>query len=331
MKRVRLGIIGAGRFTRLWHLPRLAEIDSAVVVALADPDAAQLAETIGGARLAGVRTFASAEELLAVSDMDAVIVASPHALHAAHVRAALASGRHVLVDKPVAGSSVEIRELEQAAAQAGLLLEVGYQRRFDPRYVGMREAVATGELGDLVLGVATLVHGWVERYRGHWRQGREAGGGVLVDSGRHLVDSLLWIVGDGPVTVSAVVGDDGQPFEVTAVLSVAFQGGAQAQLVVDGRVPAAHWHEEFAIWGRHAGVGIRDGTLVQFGAAWRRWPDRRLPAASPEQHFCLAVAGRQPPAGGARNDLRVAQLLEAAFAAARAGATLPCALDPPVP
>jgi predicted dehydrogenase len=320
---VRVGIVGAGRFTRLWHLPKLAATGAATVVALADPDPAALTDT--AADLSGVATYADPDVMLASTDLDAVIVATPHAAHAAHVRAALLAGRHVLVDKPVATTAAEIQALDELAARHGLCLEVGYQRRYSPEFRALRRAVVGGLLGPPVLAVAILVHGWVDRYAGQWRQQPAVGGGgILTDSGRHLVDVVLWVVGDEPVSVAASIDWEGRPFEVAAALTVTFRGGARAQIDIDGRVPSGHWHEEFAVWGRDGGLGLRDGALRRIGGAPAACDgEPNDGAASPEEHFCDAIRGLRPPGVGALDDLRVARLLETAIAAAAVGRTLP--------
>jgi 8-oxo-dGTP pyrophosphatase MutT (NUDIX family) len=101
--------------------------------------------------------------------------------------------------------------------------------------------------------------------------------------------------------------------------------------------PATYFAEagEARAVGCAAGVGLRDGTTVRLGADRRPLDGGtdlgRTHTASPEEDFCQAVAGLRPLAGGAHNDLRLARLLETAAAAAAAGTTLPCTLEPRYP
>src|SRR5574338_1279639 len=128
---VRLGILGCGSIARLAHLPSLARTPGAQVIALADTDPANLAAArqLAGA---GTRTVAEYAEVLAMPDVDAVVVALPPALHAGATMAALACEKHVYVEKPLATSVHEGERVLGATMGTGLVAMMGFNYRFNP-------------------------------------------------------------------------------------------------------------------------------------------------------------------------------------------------------
>ncbi|WP_448629244.1 Gfo/Idh/MocA family oxidoreductase [Cellulomonas soli] len=135
------------------------------------------------------------DSLLAhASVLDLVVVASPTGEHAAHVRAALAAGLHVLVDKPLATSAAEGQALVDAALHAGGRLTVFHNRRWDAEQLTLQSVLASGELGH----VHRFERRW-ERFRpvpqDRWKENDPHAGGLLLDLGAHLVDSAMQLFG----------------------------------------------------------------------------------------------------------------------------------------
>jgi predicted dehydrogenase len=318
---VRLGIVGAGRFTQRWHLPKLAPVAGARVVAIAEPDPARIGAVTQEFGLTGTRGYRDLAAMCDAERLDGVIVATPHALHADQVRQALDRGLHVLVDKPVATDPADVARLCVLARRRGLLLQVGYQRHVTPAYWACRRLVEDGALGEIRMCSMALGHGWVERYHGGWRQRKESRGGVLFDSGRHAVDAVLWVSDLRASSVVAMLDDAGREFEVGGSVVLRFAGGATGTVTVHGEVPGSHWQEELVVWGRTAGVRVRDDELTVLpagGEAYR--PALPVPpAASPEENFCRAIRGQQPPLFGAEHDLAVGTILAAALRSTEAG------------
>ena len=134
MDRIRIGIIGAGCVTQIEHLPNLLALaDRFQLVAVADPSPRVRAFITGHW---GIQTVASIDQLLSMP-LDAVVVASPDALHREHVLAAFGAGLHVLCEKPLCYGDTDISELIAARDHAGRVLQVGYMKRFDPAYETM--------------------------------------------------------------------------------------------------------------------------------------------------------------------------------------------------
>ena len=131
MTTLRTGVIGAGMIAQIEHIPNLIRLRRRFsLAAVCDPSPstrAFVAETFG------VPAVATVEELLA-NRLDAVVVASPDALHLDHVLAAFAAGLHVFCEKPLCYGAADIDRLIAARDRAGKVGQVGYMKRFDPSY-----------------------------------------------------------------------------------------------------------------------------------------------------------------------------------------------------
>lgn len=210
--RLRAGVIGAGGIVRDGHVPALrrAGVDVVAVCDTNRPRARSLAAALGIPH-----AFASHQELLALDGLDLVTVGAPNALHAPIVLDALASGRHVLCEKPIATSSADARRMVAAARRAGTLLGVNQHMRFDPSARLMREQVASGALGEVYLADVRLARQSGIPGYGSWFTRRDlAGAGALFDIGVHMLDLALFLLGFPRVervrgTVAAPLGPQG--------------------------------------------------------------------------------------------------------------------------
>jgi myo-inositol 2-dehydrogenase/D-chiro-inositol 1-dehydrogenase len=138
-----IGIVGAGRIARV-HATYAAISDDLRLAAVADVDpgpARALADELG------CDALVSAEELLGRDDVDAVLVTTPPDTHAALVVAAAEAGKHVFCEKPLAQTVDDAKRAVAACDRAGVVLQVGYNRRFDENFRGVRDAVQSGRIG----------------------------------------------------------------------------------------------------------------------------------------------------------------------------------------
>jgi predicted dehydrogenase len=187
---VRIGVVGAGAIAQLAHLPVLAKMRGAQLVALCDndgPKARALAD-----RFDVPDVFTDIEDLLEFDDLDAVVIATPNHLHEPHVLSALAAGVHVLCERPLSLTSKGVDRILAAATRADRMVHVANNHRFRSDVQALDAFLRGGELGRLQ-GVRA---GWYQP-RGSaegWRLRRnEAGGGVLLDHGLPLLDLALWL------------------------------------------------------------------------------------------------------------------------------------------
>ena len=187
---VRIGVVGVGAIAQIAHLPVLAKMRGAQVVALCDndgPKARALAD-----RFEVPDVFTDIEDLLELEDLDAVVVCTPNHLHEPHVLSALAARVHVLSERPLALSSRGVERILSAASRADRKVAVALNHRFRADVQALSGFLRGGELGRLT---AVRAGAYQPRRVGDgWRYRRaEAGGGVFLEHGLPLVDLALWL------------------------------------------------------------------------------------------------------------------------------------------
>src|SRR5262245_29064411 len=192
---VRTALVGCGKVASI-HAAALAALSEAEFVAACDVSA-ERADAFGAKHR--VRPFTDLTTMLREAHPEAVIIGTPHPLHAeAAVRAAEA-GAHVLVEKPLAANLADCDAMLGAARRSGVTLGVISQRRFYEPVQRMRQAIDEGKIGTPALGVF-IQYSWREAayyrsdpWRGRWDT---EGGGVLVNQSPHQLDILLWLMGE---------------------------------------------------------------------------------------------------------------------------------------
>ena len=145
----------------------------------------------------GIALLDRFEDVLARTDIDAVVLATPHSLHAGQVKAAAAAGKHVHVEKPLTLDRPSAEAVVAAAKQAGIVLAVGFNRRFHPSVVEIRTRLADGRLGEVMsmMAVHTTSTGQFIP-ADNWRaQPDEAPGGALTAVGVHSIDHMIEFAG----------------------------------------------------------------------------------------------------------------------------------------
>lgn len=225
---VRLGLLAAGRITGPAVVAPAELVDGVEIAAVA---ARSLDRARAGAEMWGAATaYGSYAELIADPDVDAVYIATPAALHHRWTLAAVAAGKDVLCEKPIASNAVEAREMVAAAATAGRVLMEAFHWRYHPITAQIATIVHGGELGRIeqVNGVFNLPDGHIPRDDIRWDL--SLGGGALMDLGCYAAQWVRWVMGSEPDVVSAeaecpVPGIDGA---MTAEL--AFPGGGRGRI-----------------------------------------------------------------------------------------------------
>jgi predicted dehydrogenase len=195
----RIGVLGCGGIARAAHLSSLGRIAGAEVVALADADPGSLAAA--RALAPGARAVSDCNDVLEMSDVDAVIISLPPALHADAAIAALHHGKHVYIEKPLATSLADAERVAAASRGTALVSMMGFNYRRNPIVIQAREAIAAGSLG-APLAMRT-VFSTPARAVPAWKQRRDTGGGVLLDLAVHHIDLTRFLLGAEIATVSA--------------------------------------------------------------------------------------------------------------------------------
>jgi UDP-N-acetyl-2-amino-2-deoxyglucuronate dehydrogenase len=196
---LRLGIVGCGMIAG--YVALLARLNRRIrLVACCDRVLSQ-AERLA-ARHHIPRAYDDYPAMLQQEPLDAVYLAVPHDLHLEMAQAAAESGRHVLLEKPLAHTLAEGQEIVRLAGTSGLCIGVNYQYRYDPGCYALAMAARRGDLGELYYGRCNLPWHRDAAYfeQGAWRgQLGRAGGGTLLTQGSHVLDVLLWALGGRPI------------------------------------------------------------------------------------------------------------------------------------
>lgn len=319
-KKVRLGIIGCGNIARA-HLRNLLSIPEVDLVAFADPN---LRAAGWAANQSGKGTiFADWREMLDRTEMDGVLILTPHAFHFEQIITALRRDLHVLVEKPMVTTIEEAERVIQTAQERKRVVVVSYQRRFFRGLRFLRESIARGDLGELNYSLATLRQNWKRMTEGTWRQEPKlSGGGALMDSGSHLIDVTLWCFQDLPVAVSAMMNRQGTPVDIFSSVTFRFPGGALAVVNILGDCPV--FHESYLFVGTEGALHWQDGQLLWERAGQKEakeiGPETLPSPPTPDHHFIELILGRaerneSPP----EDALKVITVTSAAYTSVETG------------
>ncbi|MFE9887689.1 Gfo/Idh/MocA family oxidoreductase [Streptomyces scopuliridis] len=295
---LRVGLVGYGLAGSVFHAPLIAATDGLALdtVVTSSPERREQAR----AEFPGVRFAASPDELWQRADsLDLIVIASPNKTHVPIATAALKAGLPVVVDKPVAGSAAEARELAALAEERGLLLSVFQNRRWDNDFLTLTRLVAAGELGD-VQRFESRFERWRPQLKGGWRESGAAEeiGGLLYDLGSHVVDQALVLF--GPVVrvyAEADVRRPGAEADDDTFIALTHANGVRSHLYASATT--AQLGPRFRVLGSAAGyvkhgldpqeADLREGRRPGRGPGW---------GVEPESLWGRIGAGESPLTGG---------------------------------
>ena len=201
-----VGLIGAGRAGLIHGRNFSHRVVGATLVALSDPD--ELTRHAAAGELGIERSYARYEQLLDDPEVDAVVIVTPTDFHRDIALAAARRGKHILCEKPMAMNAVECAGMIEAAAQAGVILQIGFMRRFAKPFQEMKQRIAAGEIGDVV-AVRSLTHG--PSLPQSWMYDLKASNGPLAEVNSHDIDTIRWMTGSEVVEVFALGGNFRSP------------------------------------------------------------------------------------------------------------------------
>ena len=191
-----IALIGYGYAGATFHAPLIASLPGLRLHSVVSRNPAKLREAYPEARVLADPGAAFADPAI-----DLVVIATPNEQHAPLAEAALAQGKHVVIDKPFTVTLAEAESLAAKAEQAGRLLAVFHNRRWDADFLTLRRLIAENRLGEIV-----QFESHFDRYRpaprDRWRERPGRGSGLWFDLGPHLVDQALCLFGM-PEAVSA--------------------------------------------------------------------------------------------------------------------------------
>ncbi len=339
-EKVRFGLIGSGAQGRYLSEGAMAT-GKAELVACADPkpQAVQLAMSFCGYK----RSYADAAEMLDKEHLDAVIVATIHDQLQPMAMAAVKAGKHVFVEKPMALTAKDGRELVAAAQKAGVRLMVGYTLRFMPERILMKKLLDSGAIGDVVHVTGGQMIGGM----GGWLGDPAHGGGPMFYIGSHATDFILWMAGK---KVERVYAEEQRPdrngVEKSLFITIRFAGGVLGQSSTSQQIGGRYgWADVLGTAGRMRAEWESNILQVQSAKveAYRELTSIRVPAAAhmpafaPDARmsfagsayvrywaaefveFIGAIRENRPPSVPGEDGVRVLEVIDAAFESARTG------------
>lgn len=195
MEKLRVAVIGTGFVGRV-HVENIRRQNDAEVVAIAD-QTAELAASFGAA-LGVARTVGDYRELLDDRAIDAVHICTPNHTHYPIARDALAAGKHVICEKPLAMTAAEAASLVELAQSRDVVHATSYNLRFYPNVAQMRRLIATGDVGEVLAVQGSYVQDWLFYDTDYnWRLEPEVGGAsrAVADIGSHWCDLVEHVTG----------------------------------------------------------------------------------------------------------------------------------------
>jgi myo-inositol 2-dehydrogenase / D-chiro-inositol 1-dehydrogenase len=295
-------VLGCGTLACWAHLPILARLPGARLVAAADPDPAARARA---QRITKGAVHERADDAIARDDVDAVIIASATPSHAALAVAAARAGKHVYIEKPLALEAGEARRVLDAVRRAQVVGAVGFNFRAHPLHRRAAALVRAGRLGTLRAVQSAFCEPVAADRMPSWKRRRETGGGVLLDLASHHVDSLRWMLADEVISVDEARIGSLETDQDVARLTLRLRSGCDVQAYCSFRAGPADYLELIGDRGtlrvdryrsrlelrvaRRFGYGMRT-SWARPDAALASLAMRRLARPSYEPSFRLSLA-----------------------------------------
>ncbi|NLY97867.1 MAG: Gfo/Idh/MocA family oxidoreductase [Clostridiaceae bacterium] len=262
MSKVKWGVIGAGGIADRRTIPGMMLAKNAELVAVMEVNK-ELAEKIR-AKYNAKRAYDNVDDLLADEEVQAVYIASPVIYHKEQVIKAANAKKHILVEKPVAFSVEDGKELVELCKKNNVLIATGFMMRFHAYHQEMKKLVSEGKLGQIVSCRAQLTC-WYPDIPGAWRQQfATSGGGAMMDMGVHCLDLIQYIVGSKAKKVVGFTDTKTFKYEVedSASVIVQLENGANVYIDAYFNIPDAAAKGRMEIYGTKGSI-LAEGTIGQ--------------------------------------------------------------------
>ena len=248
MKKITIGVVGAGRIGKI-HADNLLAMPGVRLKSVADP---YLNPDDWSSR--GIAPTLDPEDIFGDSEIEAVLICSPTPTHAEFTEIAAKAGKHVFCEKPIALDPDRIRQTLDVVEKAGVKLQVGFNRRFDPTFARVRQAVVDGEIGDvhLVKIVARDPSPPPPEYVAD-------SGGMFLDMTIHDFDMVRFLSGSeveevqafGAVLIDPAIGEAGDVD--TAIVTLKLSNGALA-VIENSRRAVFGYDQRLEVFGSEGGI-----------------------------------------------------------------------------
>ena len=193
MEKTKVAVIGLGGIAQLVHLPILSKLMNVQISAVADVKKSQLNSV--GDKFKIEKRYTDHKEMLDKEEVDAVIIATPTNAHLEIALDCLKANKHILIEKPIARSVAEAKQINAASKKYKKQVMVGMNLRYRPDAMLMKSLVNSGELGDIFY----IRCGWLRKQSSEQKwfiNKSQSGGGVIIDLGILILDLALWILND---------------------------------------------------------------------------------------------------------------------------------------
>ncbi|MHB0998708.1 MAG: Gfo/Idh/MocA family protein [Armatimonadota bacterium] len=321
MKKLKIGLIGAGDIAFYAHMPSFEKNPKVNVAAVADSRlgvAEALAEKFGIENV-----YADYRELLNDQSINTVDVCVPHFLHHQVVMDALNAGKNVILEKPIAMNLEEADQMIETAKERGVKLFVALNQRFLPIHSKVKEMLENGQIGKAFLVNMVIVGNVMGQLNDgtHWKNTWElAGGGVLFDTGTHIVDIMRYWFGEPTSVVASLkrlMSAPDNKADDNACVIFEYDNDLIVNMTVSYTVENEAWSEKKFVYGSNGNVSLINEAAVpmfylhnsepelidvEHNANWHSWSvDRGL------THLVDCILGEAEPlvtAEDARNTLK---------------------------
>jgi len=342
------GLIGFGLAGRAFHAPVIRAVPGLRLAAILQRSGGEAAKLYPD-----VRIVRNVEEMLAMSDIRLIVVATPNDTHHPIAKQCLAAGRDVVVDKPLATTLEEALDLVKFAQERGRLLTVYQNRRYDGDFQAMQQLVASGRLGRIVRFESNYDRFRPQLKANAWRERSGPGTGILFDLAPHLIDHALLLFGlPDAVTADIRVERDNAIADDSFDLTLHYAGSLRALLRATMLAPVARprfiLHGTSGAYVKHA-FDVQEPKLRDGRLPWNETPSEEEqeensgvltcvgadgateqlipPAPSDYRSFYAnvrdALLGTTKPAVTAQHALNVMRALELARASSSQRCTIP--------
>ena len=275
LPRIRVGICGLGRSGRNIHAVAMGKLpEDFHIVAVHDLDQVRLAATAAELHATPHATYAG---MLADPSVDLVIVASYNGFHPEQAAMAFAAGKHVLCDKPVGLTALDVERLIELAAANRRLFAPFQQRRYQSDFRKVREVIASGVLGR-VHSIAINWHGFKRRW--DWQTSRAMHGGCLNNNGPHPIDHALELIGVAEPDLFCVGERILSSGEAEDHIQVILSKPGHPTVTVQLTDAVAYGQPRWVVSGDRGGLTGTDQALTWKYVDWSTMPARPLEFAS---------------------------------------------------
>ena len=344
---IEVGLIGFGLAGRAFHAPVIRAVPGLHLAAILQRTGTEAAE-----EYPDVRIVRSLDELLSISEIRLIVIATPNETHYSFARQCLEAGRDVVVDKPFTTTLEEAVSLVQFAKDANRLLTVYQNRRYDGDFQAVRQLLEVGTLGRIVRFETSYDRFRPQLKPGAWREAARPGSGILFDIAPHLIDHALVLFGL-PEAVTADVRAERENAAADDAFDITLHYSNGMRAVLRSSILAAAPRPRFVLFGTQASfvkqtfdpqeANLRRGFIPK-DTAWGAEPEenwgvltvpsrdlferRRIPPANCDYRDYYSnvrdvILGRASLAVTPERALEVMRLLEFARASSKKRCTIP--------